>query len=273
MWSAAAQLPLFSSTSTILFWRASMGAPTAGNNQSVESAVDLDHSRASIPVGIPHQNPRPPTPRTGHLFHRIMELRHTLISLLRRKLQKWYAPIACRGQGKRPSFSGPPVRLISRHRIARPTARIASEMMVLTLISLALSGIAIWVSFRAFFYTKRQTEIMEGQEVRREREDQSIMEWAPKFDEAARLVVAMVSRCVFSYELPHYSTVFSDENLRTRIQQYLMDADFGRNRFTARQANSDQLHLPVVQQTIKEVLDRVKQFRESDPENARKLGF
>ena len=38
------------------------------------------------------------------------EFRGTLISILHRELQQWYAPIVCRRQEKRPFISGPPAR-------------------------------------------------------------------------------------------------------------------------------------------------------------------
>jgi hypothetical protein len=146
-------------------------------------------------------------------------------------------------------------------------------MFFATAISLLLSIIAIVISVRAFRYTKRQTEIMESQESRKQREDQSMVEWAAKFDEAASAVVTIVPRSIFGTGTPGYPSIFPDGELRTRIEAYLIDADFGRNRFTARQANPEQLRMPIVRQTIQRVLDRVKEFRESDPENARRLGL
>jgi hypothetical protein len=59
-------------------------------------------------------------------------------------------------------------------------------MVIGTAISLVLSILAILISLRAFYYTKRQTDIMEGQESRRQREEKSLAEWVLKFDRAIR---------------------------------------------------------------------------------------
>ena len=40
------------------------------------------------------------------------EFRGTFISLLRRELRQWYAPVVCRRQEKRPFTSGPPVPVV-----------------------------------------------------------------------------------------------------------------------------------------------------------------
>ena len=83
--------------------RASMEAPAAGNNQSLESSVDPDHSSSSIRSASHTKTPAHP--------HRA---RGTLISLLRRELQQWYAPIVCRRREKTPFQSGPPVPRAAR---------------------------------------------------------------------------------------------------------------------------------------------------------------
>lgn len=136
-----------------------------------------------------------------------------------------------------------------------------------------LSVIAILVSMRAFYFTKRQTVIMETQEARKRRDDESTAEWTGKFDEAARAATSIASRSIFDHTAPSYVSVFPDGELRTRIQSYLIDADFGRVRFSARPANVEHLRMTIVQQTIQQVLDRVKELREREPENARKLGL
>jgi hypothetical protein len=146
-------------------------------------------------------------------------------------------------------------------------------------ISLILSVVAILISLKAERDTRRQTVLMEQQESRRQSEEKSTAEWAKKFDEAVGAVRAIGPKMLpprlpeRDYSGQAYPTVFSDVALRQRIETYLIDADPGRNRFSARQASSDLLRMPLVQQTIQEVLTRVKRLKETEPDTAKLLGL
>jgi uncharacterized membrane-anchored protein YhcB (DUF1043 family) len=158
----------------------------------------------------------------------------------------------------------------------------STEMIFATTISLILSAAALGVSVAAFVYArrsfsaqKRQTEIMERQEARKQREDQSTVEWAAKFDEAVRLVQSIGPKFMQTPQAltTAYGSIFADATMRHRIETYLINADPGRKRFSARQANSEHLRMPIVQQTIQDVLDCVKRFKENQPESAKNLGL
>ena len=66
--------------------------------------------------------------------------------------------------------------------------------MTVAIISLLLSVVAILISVRAFFCTKRQTAIMEREEARKQADDRTTREWAPRFYEAVRKVVSLAPR-------------------------------------------------------------------------------
>jgi len=147
--------------------------------------------------------------------------------------------------------------------------------MTIALLSLLLSLVAIWISTRSVRFTKRQTELMENQEARTKRGDAIVAEWGPKFHEAVRAVLTVWPKFIVSSSPsgPAYPRVFPDSDLRLRIETYLIDADLGRHRANARPVADELLRRPTVQETISQVLDSVKQFKEKDPGSASKMGL
>jgi hypothetical protein len=145
--------------------------------------------------------------------------------------------------------------------------------MVLAAVSLALSVLAILISLTAAYYSKRQTEIMEAQESRREREEWVLIEWRTKFDKAVRAVLSIgFSKLIQlpTWQSTAYGTILPSAELRQRIETYLVHQD---GRFMARALNDDVLRSQIVQTTITEVLEAVERFKVSDPDNARKLSL
>lgn len=145
--------------------------------------------------------------------------------------------------------------------------------MVIAVISLILSVLAILISLRAERDTRRQTKIMEGQEARKLREDQGTEDWSKKFDEAVRELLAIEPKAFNDSRGRAFLYIFPDGALRQRIETYLINADLGRNHFTARSVNGEMLRLQIVQQTIQQVLNGLRDFRENDPTSAGQLGL
>lgn len=69
-----------------------------------------------------------------------------------------------------------------------------------------------------------------------------------------------------------YGLAFPAE-LVGRIERYLVEERSSRSTFRARQMDASQLRLPPLQETITQVLECVKKFRQDWPEEAKKLGF
>jgi hypothetical protein len=69
-----------------------------------------------------------------------------------------------------------------------------------------------------------------------------------------------------------YLYVFPDPTQRQRIETYSITSDWGRNYFSARQISGEILRTQIVRQTILEVLDKIRKFKETDP-NAKGLGI
>ena len=157
--------------------------------------------------------------------------------------------------------------------------KFATLLPTMSLFSLFLSIVAILVSGWALRYTrrqaeyaKRQTDLMEEQEARKKREDASTEEWTRKFDEAVGEVMKIAPKLFPNNSLGSvYWYVFSEPE-RRRIETYLINAERARNHYTARQTSGEILRMPIVRQTIQEVLDKAKQFKETDP-NANGLGL
>ena len=141
-------------------------------------------------------------------------------------------------------------------------------------ISLVISILAIVISLGAFYYTKRQVEILEDQESRRQREEESLKAWAQKFDEAVRAALKIGPPIIqrADTQIKAYGVVCPHHELRSRIETYLVNHDRGDN-FSARQTSSDLLRMPIVQRTITELLECVERFKAEDPGNAKKLGL
>lgn len=148
-------------------------------------------------------------------------------------------------------------------------------MIVATIISLVLSVAAIVISLLALNYARQQTEIMSRQETRAANEDLDAAEWNSKFGQAvdASLKAARGWFVQGGAQTYAYGLVFPDPVLRERIETYLIETDRRRDHFAARQATREHMRMPLVRQTITEVLDCRARFVDSDPEVARKLGL
>jgi hypothetical protein len=151
-------------------------------------------------------------------------------------------------------------------------------MALMAIISLFLSIVAILIAGWALLYTKRQadyakrqTNLMEEQDARKKREDATTGEWARKFDDAVGQVIKIAPKNFPSSLGRVYDYIFSDID-RQRIEKYLINADLGRNYYTARQTTGEQLRMPIVQQTIQIVLDKIETFKKTD-NNAKGLSL
>jgi hypothetical protein len=150
---------------------------------------------------------------------------------------------------------------------------IAIISLVLSVAAILLSGWALLYSKRQAEYAKRQTDLLEEQDVRKKREDADTEKWVPKFDEAVRQLMNIAPRIFANSNGPVYPYVFQDPSQRQRIETYLIiQPDRGRLHYIPRQASTELLRLPIVQQTIREVLDKLQEFKATDP-NAKGLGL
>ena len=128
------------------------------------------------------------------------------------------------------------------------------------------------VSLRAEKYAGAQVELMKEQETKREREQVSQNEWSTKFDAAVSAVQKlgpawMVAR---GSQMNDYGVAFPAE-LAGRIERYLIEEKLSRGPIWARQIDPSQLRLPPVQETIAQVLDSVKKFKQDWLDEAEKL--
>jgi len=150
-------------------------------------------------------------------------------------------------------------------------ALIAIISLVLSVVAVLIAGWALLYTRRQADYAQRQTNLMEEQDARKKREDATTDEWARKFDDAVGQVVKIAPKNFPSSLGRVYYYIFSDID-RQQIEKYLINADLGRNYYTARQTTGEQLRMPIVQQTIQVVLDKIKKFKETDA-NAKGLGL
>jgi hypothetical protein len=138
-----------------------------------------------------------------------------------------------------------------------------------------IAGILSW------FNQRKQTLVLQGQlEIMREQfratrhQEGTATEWALKFDEAAE-VLAKISPSVIttapSTICEAYKYIFGDEDLRRRIEIYLGRRKFWFHTFLPAILGKEQLHNPVIQQTIQEVLDTVARFKSDHTDFARAL--
>jgi hypothetical protein len=145
--------------------------------------------------------------------------------------------------------------------------------MAIAIVSLLLSIIAVGISLTALRHSRRQTQIMEAQEVRRQEDGKNVEEWSRKFDAVVRLLLAIEPKSFNDSRGRVFVYIFPEGDLRTRIETYLIEADLGRNHFKARSVSPEVLLMPIVQQTIQQVLDGVEEFRQKDPVSAARVGL
>src|SRR6516165_6895278 len=98
-------------------------------------------------------------------------------------------------------------------------------MAALAILSLGLSIIAILISLRSVRYTKRQTELMEGSESRRQREEQDLELWARKFEEAVACALKIGPPWIQTTrgQTNAYGVVCPNPELRQRFETYLVN--------------------------------------------------
>jgi len=138
-----------------------------------------------------------------------------------------------------------------------------------------VAGILSWLNQR------KQTSVLQGQlEVMREQfqtvkhQEGTATEWARKFDEAAEALAKISPSRITtgpSTIFEGYSYIFKDEDLRRRIEIYLGRRKVWFHGFLPAILGKEQLHNPVIQQTIQEALDTVVQFKRDHTDFARAL--
>jgi hypothetical protein len=138
---------------------------------------------------------------------------------------------------------------------------------LLVLIPILISIYALWVSIESRKYTRAQVELMQEQERTRERERAIEDEWAQKFDDAVSAVQKVASAWTQTPggQTNTYGLAFPGPDLVPRIERYLIEEKMSRGPVRARQINAAQLRLPIVQETITQVLDCVERFKREWP--------
>ena len=144
---------------------------------------------------------------------------------------------------------------------------------ILSIIPILISLYALRVSLRAKEYARAQVKLMQEQEEKRDREQASEDEWSAKFDEAVSAVQKLGPAWIQTKEgqTNAYGLAFPGPDLVPRIERYLIEEKLSRGPVRARQMNVAQLRLPVVQETITQVLCCVEKFRQDWPDEAKKL--
>jgi hypothetical protein len=153
------------------------------------------------------------------------------------------------------------------------TAMTLPISLILWIISILISIYALCVSLRAKEYARTQVRLMQEQEKKRDHEQASQDEWSAKFDEAVSAVQKLAPAWIQTREgqTNAYGLAFPGLDLVQRIERYLIEEKLSRGPVRARQMNVAQLRLPVVQDTITEVLGCVEKFKQNWPDEAKKL--
>src|SRR5258708_5005728 len=115
---------------------------------------------------------------------------------------------------------------------------------------------------------------MQEQKQESERELARQDEWSAKFDAAVSAIQKLGPHWMHAKgsQTNAYGLAFPAE-LVGRIERYLVEERSSRSSFGARQMDASQLRLPPLEETITQVLECVKTFRQDWPEEAKKLGF
>lgn len=128
----------------------------------------------------------------------------------------------------------------------------------------------------SLYYVVKQTRLM-NQQLRMSREQQSAdAEWSAKFDDAVSTVVKIGPKVVTAPSgsvSNAYGLVFPDPEFRQRIERHLVHFELSRNRFGARPIDTEQLRLPIVQETIRQVLDAARKFKDEHSDLAKQIGL
>jgi len=147
--------------------------------------------------------------------------------------------------------------------------------VALSIIPILIALYALWVSLRTEKYARTQVELMQRQETERVREQAIQDEWSAKFDAAVSAVQKIAPRWT---QTPNgqtntYGLAFPGPDLVPQIEHYLVEEKLSRGPVRARQINGAELRLPVVRETITQVLACVEKFKRDWPAEAKKLGL
>lgn len=130
-------------------------------------------------------------------------------------------------------------------------------------------------ALRAEKYSRAQVDLMQEQETKREREQAKVRRVVSEL-RCGRFRCSKawpsLDACKGAAKTNAYGLAFPAE-LVGRIERYLVEERSSRSSFRARQMDASQLRLPPLQETITQVLECVKKFRQDWPEEAKKLGF
>jgi hypothetical protein len=120
---------------------------------------------------------------------------------------------------------------------------------------------------------RKQTRVMEDQLQMFIRREGNVEEWARKYDEAVAPLTKVAAGTITtgpSTSTNAYQYIFSNDNLRSRIERYLGRPTFFRG-FRPTSPTKEQLLSPVIQETIQQVLETITVFRTEHTDYARAL--
>lgn len=138
------------------------------------------------------------------------------------------------------------------------------------LLNTFLALLALGVGIAAVYFSRRQVKLQEEQAAKEKRTEDETREWAAKCQEAIQLIMTVAPIWLNSGGAGFYRA-FSDPELRQRIEAYLVDINPSNPMIVrAKAVTPDQLQLPGVRQTIRDVLDTIKKIRQ-DPVLAKTL--
>jgi hypothetical protein len=148
-------------------------------------------------------------------------------------------------------------------------------MQTLTVVLSIVGAVGGISGLASLFYVRKQTMVMQQQMRRLVRHDDSAEGWAKEYDEAASALEKICSGTLMmgpGKTAPAYQFAFPDAALRERIERYLGTRNFW-GKFRPICPTGEQLQNPVLQHTIKEVLETVATFRTEHTDFARSIGL
>jgi len=151
---------------------------------------------------------------------------------------------------------------------------LATILSILALIiSTPIALYALKVSMESRTYTRKQVELMQKQEEEQRRDRATEEEWAAKFDAAVSAVLKTAPTWTKTPEaqVPTFALTFPDQVLIGRIERYLIEGSLHLRPVVARQIQATELRLPIVRETITQVLECVEKFKRDWPDEAARL--
>lgn len=144
-----------------------------------------------------------------------------------------------------------------------------------SIIPILIALYALRVSLRTEKYARAQVKLMQEQEEKREREQASQDQWSAKFDAAVSAVQKLGPAWIQTKQgqTNAYGLAFPGPDLVPRIERYLIEDKLSRGPVRARQMDVAQLRLPLVQETVTQVLDCVEKFKQDWPDEAKRLNL